>query len=79
MMYIVYSTNQWHEHSSKDVLGVFQKKEFLISELKSALKKIIDIDDLSEDDEANLFTINQTQGRTINFLIEEYEFNKLEL
>lgn len=79
MMYIVYSTNQWHEHSSKEVLGIFKKKEFLISELKSILKKTIGIDDLSKDDEANLFAIDQTQGRTINFLIEEYEFNKLEL
>ena len=78
-MYILYSTNEWHEHSSKEVLGIFKKKEFLVSELKSALRKTIELDDLSEDDENSLLTIDQTQGRTINFLIEEYELNKLEL
>jgi hypothetical protein len=78
-MYILYSTNEWHDHSSKKVLGIFKKKEFLVSELKSALRKTIELDDLSEDDENSLLTIDQTQGRTINFLIEEYELNKLEL
>ena len=76
-MFILFQTDQWLSNSSKEVVGVFDKAEYAVECLKSHLNKTLDDDQLSSDDERNLLLINQTQGRDINYLLEEYKTNTI--
>jgi hypothetical protein len=76
-MFILFQTDQWHSNSSKEVLGLFGKAEYAIESLKSHLNKTLDDNQLSSYDERNLLFINQTQGRDINYLLEEYKTNTI--
>lgn len=68
---LLYSCNAWHEHSSKELLGVFtDNNRFIdyISDMKSSGQ-------LSEKDAEDLFLNRQTQGLEGNYMIEEEELN----
>lgn len=69
--FLLYSCNVWHEHSSKELLGVFTDNDRLIdyiSDMKSSGQ-------LSEEDAQDLMTNHQTQGLEDNYMIEEEELN----
>jgi len=76
-MFILFQTDQWLSNSSREVIGIFDKAEYAVESLKSHLNKVLDDDQLSSDDERNLLLINQTQGRDINYLLEEYKTNTI--
>jgi hypothetical protein len=71
---ILYTCDDWHRHSSKIPLGVFTEKFKAVNFAKLHASK-------SEEgklDEHNVFlltTIDQTQNRSENYIIEECELN----
>lgn len=68
---LFYSCNAWHEHSSKDLIGVFTDERAYrqyLDDLKKDKK-------LSKEDIDELDRLNQTQGRSLNYLIEIEELN----
>lgn len=60
---IVFKTDAWHTRSSKEFMGVFSSN-------KEAVKAIKKNNKLSCDDLNNLESIQQTQGRVVNFILE---------
>jgi hypothetical protein len=70
---ILYSCNAWHEHSSKELIGVFtdmKKLSGYINDMKSAGK-------LAKEDAEELLEHHQTQGLQENYMIEEEALNPL--
>lgn len=67
--YLVYTCDQWHSHSSREVFGAYVSADIAIANIKKSYK-------LSDDDTTNLAVYNQTQGRETNFLIEKLEIQK---
>lgn len=67
-VYIVFSTDAWHSHTSKVLFGVFTSHEIAVKTIKKTHK-------LNEWDITSLCDINQTQGRNTNFVIEEITIN----
>ena len=70
---ILYSCNTWHEHSSKELIGVFTDTEKLsdyVNDMKSAGK-------LTEEEAGGLMEHYQTQGLRENYMIEEEALNPL--
>lgn len=68
---LLYSCNAWHEHSSKELLGVFTDNDSFIdyiSDMKSSGQ-------LSEETTEGLLRDRQTQGLEENYMIEEEMLN----
>lgn len=68
---ILYETDVWHSHSSKEIVGVFSDAD----ELDIYLKKMVRKRKITQEDYEELLRQNQTQGRQNNFMIEEEELN----
>lgn len=77
-VFVLSSCDAWHMHSSYNKMGVFTSKAFAITKLKQHIDSNEDYVALSDDDKANLDRLNQTQGRNINFAIEEFTLNQIE-
>ena len=75
IVYLLFTTDAWHNPSTNDILGIFSSKELAI---KQAYKtaKLNDDDPLSDDDILNLENIGQTQGRDNNFIIQDFNINE---
>lgn len=69
---LCYSCNSYHEHNSKKMFGVFSTIGRAINELKRTYGKTI----FNDNDLRNLTTIRQTQGKQINFILDEIKINK---
>lgn len=68
-IYLVYSTDAWHSHSSKELIGVCSTMDNCIRLIKSDIKKY-EFEKLDDDDERMLKHWKQTQGRNINYHID---------
>lgn len=68
---LFYICNACHEHSSKDLIGVFTDQRAYRKYLDDLKKDKI----LSKEDIDELDRLNQTQGRSLNYLIEVEELN----
>ena len=79
-LFILWTCDAWHTHSSKRFAGVFETHELAQKNAKNDTKKSSE-GKLSKDDEFHLSNlpggISQTQGRSENYIIEEVELNKL--
>ena len=73
---LVYTSDAWHTNASKTVIGLFSSIDTSISNIKTYIKTE-DLEPLNSDDERNLFVLNQTQGRDVNFIIESITLNQL--
>jgi hypothetical protein len=71
MAFVLFSTDAWHTHSSKEVMGVFTEKKRLIKELGK-------LSDVTEEHLEELAANNQTQGHDVNYMIEEFPTNSIE-
>lgn len=89
MTYLVYKTDNWHSHASKDLIGIFTNHDLLIVELLKLFKiaaeneETDDIDSHLEDAEYQLRSIDQSQnflgeGEYVIDRISESEMNQLE-
>jgi hypothetical protein len=67
-VFLLSSCDTWHSNISFNAIGVFSSLKTLICYLKKHVQ-------LSEDDIYLLSTIHQTQGRDINYYIEEMTVN----
>ena len=79
-IYNIYTVNQYHEHDTRELIGVSTYHEDLGP--KVLIQEYIsknNYDHLSQDDIYNLETIKQTQNYTegFEFLIEQVETDKL--
>ena len=70
---IVYTTDAHHSHASKDFLAVFSSRQKAIEGCKKHAKENKPI--LSMSDINNLSAFNQTQGREVNYLLDEATVN----
>ena len=72
-MYLVFKTDNWHTHASKDLIGICSGKEVVEEVVAECAKK--ENGKVSDDDWFNLFNINQTQGYEGEgeFVVEEVE------
>lgn len=68
---ILYSTDAWHTHSSRELVGVFSGQD----ELNKYLSKMERADKLTNEDMTMLISHNQTQGRDTNYLVETEKIN----
>lgn len=68
---MLYSTDAWHTHSSRELVGVFSSQD----ELNKYLSKMERADKLTSEDMATLISHNQTQGRDTNYLVETAKIN----
>lgn len=64
-VHILYSTDAWHSHSSRELIGVFSDRETLDGYVYKMRRKA----KLSDDDLAGLNREDQTHGRDTNYLI----------
>jgi hypothetical protein len=68
---ILFSCNAWHNPSSKDLMGIFTDD--------NALKQYLDdmkMNGLLDNDDMKMIQLyRQTQGKTLNYRIEEQEVN----
>ena len=69
---VLFQTDAWLSHSSKILKGIFLTEKKLINSLKKE-----DWIKLTIEDKNNLKSINQTQSRQINFLIEKIKINTI--
>lgn len=68
---ILFTCDEWHSHSSKDIIGIFNDEE-------AYNQYIIDMQNdrkLNKDDVKNLREYQQTQGKDMNYLIETFALN----
>lgn len=68
---ILYSTDAWHTHTSRELVGVFSGQD----ELNKYLSKMERADKLTNEDMTMLISHNQTQGRDTNYLVETEKIN----
>ena len=68
---MLYSTDAWHTHNSRELVGVFSNQD----ELNKYLSKMKRAGKVSDEDMAMLINYNQTQGRDINYLVETEKIN----
>jgi len=73
---ILFTTDAWHSHSSKAMIGVFTRID---KALKAAAEhaKESEEGDISSHDFELLQDIGQTQGRTENYILETVELNSI--
>ena len=76
-MYIIFTTNFNHEHSSREIIGTAKSKSTAIKLCEMQAK--MDSCKLSKDDFYNLAHIHQTQsfGGDYEFLIEQIKIDTL--
>ena len=76
---IIYTCDANHYNDSKRVWTVASNKEMAIQLIKRHAKTMNESDPdnelLSDDDLYNLEHIEQTQNRSVNYIIEEFEVN----
>ena len=68
-VFLLYSTDFWHSCNSKQLEGIFTTFNKAISTAK-------EMGFLKDEDVDSLLRIKQTQGRKMNFMIEEHDVNK---
>lgn len=68
---LLYSTDAWHSHSSRELVGVFSCPY----KLKSYFLKMKKANRLTDEDLKMLAEHNQTQGNHTNYLIETEKVN----
>lgn len=68
---ILYSTDAWHTHISRELVGVFSNQD----ELNKYLSKMEQAKELTDYDMSMLVSQNQTQGRDTNYLVETEKIN----
>ena len=75
-VFVLFWSNSHHTHDSKRIAGIFEDFD---KAFDGAIKfsKSSEEGRLSVDDKLLLKRINQTQGRNENYIIEEWEINKL--
>lgn len=76
-LYLVYSTDAWHSHSSDEVIAVCSVGTDEVVRIINKYCKKENLPSLDKDDMNNLNSISQTQGRDDNFRIESITLNKL--
>jgi hypothetical protein len=75
--YLIYKTDVWHSHKSKELIGIATTQVHLIRLIRQQCKK--ENVKLTDEDKYQLSIIKQTQGYsgTGEFLIEEIDINTL--
>ena len=75
-LFVLFWCDLHHTHDSKRIAGIFEDFD---KAFDGAIKfsKSSEEGRLSVDDKLLLKRINQTQGRNENYIIEEWEINKL--
>lgn len=68
---LLYSTDAWHSHSSRELVGVFSSPD----KLNGYLSKMKKNKRLTDEDLKMLAEHNQTQGNNTNYLIEIEKVN----
>ena len=68
-VFLLSSCDEWHSYSSIRLIGLFAEMSMLIDYLKKN-------DNLSHQEIEQLCTIRQTQGRHVNYIIEELKVNQ---
>ena len=68
---LLYSTDAWHSHSSRELVGVFSSPY----KLRGYLSKMRKAKRLTDEDLVMLAEHNQTQGDNTNYLIEIEKVN----
>jgi hypothetical protein len=68
---LLYSTDAWHSHSSRELLGAFSRQD----ELDKYLSDMAQANRLTDEDMVRLVRHRQTQGRDTNYLIETEKLN----
>lgn len=68
---LLYSTDAWHSHSSRELIGAFSDQE----KLDKYLSKMERANKLTDEDMIMLANHGQTQGRDTNYLIETEKLN----
>ena len=72
IVHLVYSTDAWHTHSSKELIGAYSSHIKAVKALKIIRK-------LNKDEIEELNIYYQTQGREENFVIEAVELDLIDL
>ena len=77
MLYLLYTTDAWHTHESRELIGVAVAPENAISLAQDYLK--LHNTELNKDDLHNLENISQTQNLDADFelVFEPYEIGEL--
>lgn len=70
---MLYSTDAWHTHTSRQLIGVFSDQ----GELNRYLSEMEQANEMTDEDMAMLVSQNQTQGRDTNYLVETEEINPI--
>nr|DAE55300.1 MAG TPA: hypothetical protein [Caudoviricetes sp.] len=68
---LLYSTDAWHSHSSRELIGAFSDQD----KLDKYLSEMEQADELTDEDMMMLANHGQTQGRNTNYLIETEKIN----
>lgn len=76
-VFLVFTTDNWHSHASKDLIGCATTFNIALKLIKEQVNK--DGEELNQDDLYNLNHIKQTQNYAGEgeFIIEEITVNKL--
>ncbi len=75
-IFLLFYTDQWNSTESKRIIAATTSHDKAVKMINIYIGAEND-DPLGEDDLDNLNRINQTQGREINYLIEEITVNQL--
>lgn len=74
-VFVVYSGNQWLEYNSKEIIGIYTSQNKAIDEIIANRCKKEDDEDVDEL-RYELERYGQTQGRRVNYMIEEMELDE---
>lgn len=76
-VFLVYKTDVWHTHDSRDLIGIGTSHQTAVTIVKKQAEKEGAV--INEDDIYNIVNISQTQSYSGDgeFLIEEIEVNTL--
>ena len=75
-VFVLFYCDAWHSHSSKRICGVYDDFDNAFDAAKIVAKKSEE-GKIKKYDKELLKSINQTQNRSENYIIEELEINKL--
>lgn len=74
-VFVLFWCDAWHSHSSKRIGGIYEDFQQAFDGA-TELSENSEEGKLSIDDDLNLRIFNQTQNRSENYIIEEWELNK---
>lgn len=73
---VIFTTDAWHSHSSRQMIGVFSRMDKALKGIEEHAKSSEE-GEISSHDLELLQDIGQTQGRGENYIIETVELNTI--